>query len=174
MKVKIDPEKPIHIQLELCLNKRDSDGRYCSKPAGHRTSDHYWNLTFHGNKVGVEEPSHRAGSGLVSHREIRNIASSVSNVIHLIVSDVGTLACGDPIGIGNGSFRKVTIDPEVMTCRRCEIGWLTYQRDQYKDMFERNETVLGAKLAEIRTLRDANIALQHQNDELRRNAQGGH
>ena len=113
-------------------------------------------------------------SGLMSHREMRNVISSTTNVVHLLVSDVGTLACGDPLGVGNVSFRKVTTDPETATCMRCKVGWLEYQRDQYKEMFERNEALLLEEKRKYSALRDEYIILQHQRDELNRNAQGGH
>lgn len=187
MGVEIEPDVPIHRQLDLCLNQRETDGRYCSKPKDHPATGHYWNLHLSGNKVGTEDTDSLSRydqdirrvereanlSGLATHREMRNLVARTSNVIHLIVSDVGTLACGDPIGVGNGSFRKVTTDPDITTCKRCELGWMIYQRDQYKDMWENTERVLGDKLQELRAARDELIHLRYQLDEINRNAQGG-
>lgn len=200
-KMELDPNVPIHKQVELCLHQRKIDRRACSLPKGHNTDEsgeegHYWNLIVSdvdekifeqtnpqptGLKVNItwdEEAIRRnmekAHAGTMTYRETRNLISHTTDVVHLLVSDVGTLACAQPLGVGNGSFRKVTTDPETATCRDCKIGWVEYERDQYKEMWEKTERVLGSKLQELREAREKNITLQYQLDEMRRNAQGGH
>lgn len=61
-------------------------------------------------------------------------------LVHMIAGDAYYLAC-------NASARDTVISMtenfEEVTCVECQIKWLTYERDQYKEMWEREKASVG-------------------------------
>lgn len=54
--------------------------------------------------------------------------------IHMVAGDGYYLACG---ASPQGTIISMTEEFEKVTCTECQIKWLTYERDQYKEMWER-------------------------------------
>jgi hypothetical protein len=181
MKVKIDKNEPIHLQVELCLERREVDGRRCSRPKDHSVDlPHHYSMVFskrspqkvladlrklneEAERIDREAAQTLRKLNEEAERIDREVAQTTTvSDIHLLVSDVGTLACGVPLGVGNGNFRKVTTDPDRATCRTCEIEWLRYERDQYKEMWQKNEG-LAAEYASLKAgiAEDERVRAEH-------------
>jgi hypothetical protein len=60
--------------------------------------------------------------------------------VHMIAGDGYYLACA---ASALSTVISMTEDFEKVTCVDCQIKWLTYERDQYKEMWEREKESVG-------------------------------
>ena len=82
--------------------------------------------------------------------------------IHMIAGEGYHLACGattDRYGV-----LTMTENFEKVTCHDCQIGWLTYERDQYKEMWEREKEGNGSR----RQIIELNQRLDRQRNTIAR------
>lgn len=57
-------------------------------------------------------------------------------LVHYTIDGFGGLACSQSTN-ESGVWMVASEDRfDAVTCKDCRIGWLTYERDQYKEMFD--------------------------------------
>lgn len=56
-------------------------------------------------------------------------------VIHMVAGEGILIPC--LVDLSDDNTHVVTTKFEDVTCVECRVGWLTYERDQYKEMWEK-------------------------------------
>jgi hypothetical protein len=87
--------------------------------------------------------------------------------VHMVAGDGYYLACG---ASPQGTIISMTEEFEKVTCLQCQIKWLTYERDQYKEMWER-EKASANNIPNRRELIETRQQINRQATTIRRMAE---